>query len=76
MRLIDSSYKDLYRVPNGGVIQVDYPDGRSFTTRLEHWTSIILMLVDWVICSTSASLQRSWSAMEPAITRKSRHRMK
>lgn len=37
VRLIDSSYKDLYRVPNGGVIQVDYPDGRSFTTRLEHW---------------------------------------
>ena len=39
-------------------------------------TSIILMLVDWAICSTSASLPRSWSAMEPAITRKSRHRMK
>ena len=37
VRLIDSNYKDLYRVPNGSVIQVDYPDGRSFTTRLEHW---------------------------------------
>ena len=37
VRLIDSNYKDLYRVPNGGVIQVDYPDGQSFTTRLEHW---------------------------------------
>ena len=36
VRLIDSSYKDLYRVPNGGVIQVDYPDGRSFTSRLEY----------------------------------------
>lgn len=37
VRLIDSNYKDLYRVPNGSVIQVDYPDDRSFTTRLEHW---------------------------------------
>ena len=24
------------RIPDGGVVQVDYPDGRSFTARLEH----------------------------------------
>ena len=36
IRLINSHYDDLYRIPNGGVIQVDYPDGRSFTARLEH----------------------------------------
>ena len=36
VRLIDSNYKDLYRIPNGGVIQVDYPDGRSYTARVEH----------------------------------------
>ena len=29
-------YDDLYRIPDGGVIQVDYPDGRSFTAKLEH----------------------------------------
>ena len=28
--------RDSYRIPDGGVIQVDYPDGRSFTARLEH----------------------------------------
>lgn len=27
---------DLYRIPDGGVIQVDFPDGRSFTARVEH----------------------------------------
>ncbi|MGY6280254.1 LPD16 domain-containing protein [Faecalibacterium prausnitzii] len=36
IRLINSHYDDLYRIPDGGVIQVDYPDGRSFTAKLEH----------------------------------------
>ena len=36
IRLINSHYDDLYRIPDGGVVQVDYPDGRSFTARLEH----------------------------------------
>ena len=36
IRLINSYYDDLHRVPDGGVIQVDYPDGRSFTSRLEY----------------------------------------
>ena len=36
VRLINSHYDDLYRIPDGGVIQVDYPDGRSFTARVEH----------------------------------------
>ena len=36
IRRINSHYDDLYRIPDGGVIQVDYPDGRSFTARVEH----------------------------------------
>ena len=36
IRLINSHYDDLYRIPDGGVIQVDYPDGRSFTARVEY----------------------------------------
>ena len=36
IRLINSHYDDLYRIPDGGVVQADYPDGRSFTARLEH----------------------------------------
>ena len=34
--LLSKCRKDLYRIPDGGVIQVDYPDGRSFTARVEH----------------------------------------
>ncbi|MEQ3206234.1 LPD16 domain-containing protein, partial [Faecalibacterium prausnitzii] len=36
IRLINSHYDDLYRIPDGGVIQVDYPNGHSFTARVEH----------------------------------------
>ena len=36
VRLINSHYDDLYRVPNHGVIQVDRSDGNSYTARVEH----------------------------------------
>lgn len=36
VRIINSHYDDLYRIPNGGVIQIDFPDGRSYTSRVEH----------------------------------------
>ena len=36
VRLINSHYDDLYRVPNHGVVQVDRSDGSSYTARVEH----------------------------------------
>ena len=45
IRLINSHYDDLYRIPDGGVIQVDYPDGRSFTARLEPISLFIISFV-------------------------------
>lgn len=36
VRLINSHYDDLHRIPDGGVIQVDHPDGRSYTARVAH----------------------------------------
>lgn len=36
IRLINSHYDDLYRIPNHGVVQIDFPDGRSYTSRVEH----------------------------------------
>lgn len=36
VRIINSRYDDLYRVPDGGVIQIDFPDGRSVTEALCH----------------------------------------
>ena len=31
IRLINSHYDDIYRIPDGGVIQIDFSDGSSFT---------------------------------------------
>ena len=45
IRLINGHYDDLYRIPDGGVIQVDYPDGRSFTARVEHLDDYHLSLI-------------------------------
>lgn len=36
VRLINSHYDDLYRVPDHGVVQVDRSDGSSYTARVEH----------------------------------------
>ena len=36
VRLINSHYDDLYRVPNHGVVQVDRSDDSSYTARVEH----------------------------------------
>lgn len=36
IRLINSRYDDLYRIPNHGIVQIDFPDGRSYTSRVEH----------------------------------------
>lgn len=36
VRLINSHYDDLYRIPNHGVLQVDRSDGSSYTARVEH----------------------------------------
>lgn len=36
VRLINSHYDDLYRVPNHSVIQIDRSDGSSYTARVEH----------------------------------------
>ena len=35
IRLINSHYDDIYRIPDGGVIQIDFSDGSSFTARVK-----------------------------------------
>ena len=35
VRLINSHYDDIYRIPDGSVIQIDFLDGSSFTTRVK-----------------------------------------
>ncbi len=35
IRIINSHYDDLYRIPSGGIIQIDYPDGSCYTAKCE-----------------------------------------
>ena len=35
IRLINSHYDDIYRIPDGGVIQIDFSDNSSFTARVK-----------------------------------------
>ena len=35
VRLINSHYDDIFRIPDGGVVQIDRPDGASCTARME-----------------------------------------
>lgn len=35
IRLINSHYDDIYRIPDGGVIQIDFSDNSSFTARVQ-----------------------------------------
>lgn len=34
VRIVNHSYDDLYRIPDGGVVQIDFPDGSSVTEAL------------------------------------------
>ncbi len=74
IRLINSHYDDLYRIPDGGVVQVDYPDGRNFTARLEHLDDYHFDMGGlgnvFHICQFAEVMERK----EPTSTRRFRHR--
>ena len=44
VRLINSHYDDLYRIPDGGVIQIDFSDGSGYTARVERLDDYHFML--------------------------------
>lgn len=58
VRLINSHYDDLYRVPNHGVVQVDRSDGSSYTARVEHLDDYHLTWESTEMSITSVSLAR------------------
>ena len=74
IRLINSHYDDLYRIPDGGVIQVDYPDGRSFTARLEHLDDYHFDMGGLGNVFHICQFARSWNETMQTSTRRFRHR--
>ncbi len=71
IRLINSHYDDLYRVPNHGVIQVDRSDGSSYTARVEHLDDYHFDLGEYGnvyhICQFGEMMDRTGSTAYPEI---------
>ena len=71
VRLINSHYDDLYRVPNHGVIQVDRSDGSSYTAQVEHMDDYHFDLGEYGnvyhICQFGEMMERSGSTAYPEI---------
>ena len=71
IRLINSRYEDLYRIPNGGVVQLDYPDGRSYTLRCSYLDDYHLDLGGlgnvFHICQFAEIMERNGAAYYPEV---------
>ena len=66
IRFIDSQYHDLFRIPDGGMIQVEYPD-RSFAARCEYMDDYHLRVGGEVfhICQFAEILERGGGSCQP-----------
>ena len=70
IRLINDSYDDIYRIPDGGVIQVDYSDSSSYTARLERLDDYHFNLggfVPYHICQFAEIMERNGASVYPEI---------
>ena len=71
VRLINSHYDDLYRVPNHSVIQIDRSDGSSYTARVEHLDDYHFDLGEYGnvyhICQFGEIMERNGSTAYPEI---------
>ena len=66
IRFITSGYDDLFRIPDGGTIQVDFPD-RSFAARCEYIDDYHLKVANDVfhICQFAEILERGGGSCRP-----------
>lgn len=71
IRLINSHYDDLYRIPNHGIVQIDFPDGISYTSRVEHLDEYHFDLGGlgnvYHICQFAESMERNGATAYPEI---------
>lgn len=71
IRLINSHYDALYRLPNHGIVQIDFPDGRSYTSRVEYLDDHHFDLGElgnvYHICQFAEVMERNHAAYYPEI---------
>ena len=67
IRLINSHYDDLYRIPDGGVVQMTYPDGHQRSEKVEYLDDYHMKIGSSVqhICEFAERMARSRAIVEP-----------
>lgn len=67
IRFIDSGYHELFRIPDCGVIQVEYPDGHTFTAKcgfIDEYHTLIAGNV-FHICEWAERMEQNRANFEP-----------
>lgn len=67
VRFIDSQYNELFRVPNGGIVQINYPDGRQYAKKVEYLDDFHMKIGSSIrhICEFAELSARSHANVEP-----------
>ena len=67
VRFIDPMYNELFRVPDGGVVQITYPDGHQRSEKVEYLDDYHMKIGSTVqhICEFAERMARSRGIVEP-----------
>lgn len=67
VRFIDPMYNELFRVPDGGVVQMTYPDGHQRSEKVEYLDDYHMKIGSSVqhICEFAERMARSHAIVEP-----------
>ena len=67
VRFIDPRYNELFRVPDGGVVQMTYPDGHQYSEKVEYLGAYHMRIGSSVqhICEFAERMARSHAIVEP-----------
>lgn len=81
IRFISSSYKELFRIPDGGMIRIHYPDGDVVTRQCRYIDDYHLEVGHssdnlYHICEFGESMERCNAIVEPVDTMKEKDTQK
>ena len=67
VRFIDPMYNELFRIPDGGVVQITYPDGHQRSEKVEYLDDYHMKIGSTVqhICEFAERMARSRGIVEP-----------
>ena len=67
VQFIDPQYNEIFRVPNGGTVQVEYPDGRQYSRKVEYRDDYHMIIGSSPrhICEFAELMARSHAIVQP-----------